>query len=267
MSDDGSIQARITILQNAGMAEAAGERLDLVALAVDLGMREQTVEMFVDQLEAAGLLLSGRDEHGTPMLLAAGRQFLDAQGHVPWEVLHFLPSVVDDLHAREALLVAGVVLVDEFRYQLLNGGGVEHAAELVPPAFAAAVDEALALDLFAAAVALMARLSDGVPAGCVAEEIIAVRLIEQATGRLEGRADEGELTEVQVGAAANELHGVYELFQDDDVLKMFDMVEPADAALAEYDPIHQQLGVADQRVEAWFKPFGGTIPTGYISSD
>ena len=43
MSDDESIQARITILQNAGMAEAAGERLDLVALAVDLGMREQTV--------------------------------------------------------------------------------------------------------------------------------------------------------------------------------------------------------------------------------
>lgn len=222
--------------------------------------------MVVGQLGAAGLLLSGLDERGTPMLLAAGRQFLDARGQVPWEVLHFLPSVVDDPHAREALLFAGVVLVDEFRYQLLNDGGVKHAAELVQPALAAAVDEALALHLFAAAVALMVRLSDAPPAGCVAEEIIAVRLIEQADGRLEGRADEGELIAEQVSAASGELHGVFELIQDDDVLNMFEMVEPARAALAEHDSV-QQLGVADQRVENWFTPFGGTVPTGYISAD
>lgn len=267
MSDDNSVQTRITILQNAGMAEAAGEPLDLAALADGLGVREQTVATLVDQLEAAGLLLSGRDEHGKPVLLAAGRQFLKVGGEVPWEVMHFLPSVVDDLHAREALLFAGSVLVDEFRYQLLNGGHVEHAAELVPPAFAPAVDEALAIDLFAAAVALMARLSAGEPAGCVAEEIIAVRLIEEAAGRLEGRGEGGELSAEQVASAKSELHGVFELFQDDDVLSMFDMVEPADAAVAEHDLVNQQLGVADQRVESWFKPFGGTIPTGYLSDD
>lgn len=158
-------------------------------------MREQTVAMFVDQLEVASLLLSGRDEHGTPLLLATGRQFLNVGGEVPWDVLHFLPSVVDDLHAREALLFAGSVLVDEFRHQLLGATHVEHAAELVPPGFAEAVDEALAVDLFAAAIALLARLSAGEPASCVAEEILAVRLIEEAAGRLESRAASGELTE------------------------------------------------------------------------
>jgi hypothetical protein len=39
----------------------------------------------------------------------------------------------------------------------------------------------------------------------------------------------------------------FELFEDDDVLNMFDMTEPADAALAGHDPINHQLGVADQR--------------------
>ncbi len=60
-----------------------------------------------------------------------------------------------------------------------------------------------------------------------------MRLIEQANLRLSSRADEGEL----------------------------------DAALAEHDPVNQQLGVADQRIENWFKPFAGTVPTGYISVD
>ena len=45
---------------------------------------------------------------------------------------------------------------------------------------------------------------------------------------------------------------------------MFDMVEPADAALAGHDPLNQQLGVADQRVESWFDPFAWTSPTGYL---
>jgi hypothetical protein len=55
-----------------------------------------------------------------------------------------------------------------------------------------------------------------------------------------------------------------ELFEDDDVLRMFDMREPGDAALAGHDPISRQAGVVDQRIESWFKPFGWTIPTGYI---
>jgi hypothetical protein len=82
---------------------------------------------------------------------------------------------------------------------------------LVPPAFAQAVDESLALNLFAASVALMAHLSDGRPASCVAEEIVAVQLIEEARSDLEVS--------------------------------------------------HEKQ---DQRIEAWFKPFGSATPTGYL---
>jgi hypothetical protein len=43
------------------------------------------------------------------------------------------------------------------------------------------------------------------------------------------------------------------------------MREPADAAVAGRAPINVQLGVVDQRMEAWFQPFGWTVPTGYLS--
>ncbi len=265
--DEPTRDPRIALLQAAGVAQAANEPLDLPALASELDMSEQSVGLEIEQLEAAGLMLTDRQGHESPLLLDAGRQFLAAGGEVSWYALHFLPRVIDDLHARQALVHGGVVLVDEFRYQRLNGDPIAHAAELVPPAFAEAVDEALALDLFAAAVALMARLSDGHPAGCVAEEILAVRLIEHATAHLEMRADNGELTEDETSSAVEALRGVFELFEDDDVLNMFDMEEPADAALAGHNPINVRMGVADQRIENWFTPFGGTTATGYLSDD
>jgi hypothetical protein len=265
--DERTRHIRIALLQAAGVAQAANEPLDLPALACELDMSEQSVGLEIEQLEAAGLMLTGQQEHESPLLLDAGRQFLAARGEVSWDVLHFLPRLIDDLHARQALIHGGVVLVDEFRYQHLNGDPIAHAAELVPPAFAEAVGEALALDLFAAAVALMARLSAGHPAGCVAEEILAVRLIEHATVQLEMRADNGEFTEAETSSAVEALRGLFELFEDDDVLDMFDMEEPADAALAGHDPINVQLGVADQRIENWFKPFGATTPTGYLGDE
>ena len=116
---------------------------------------------------------------------------------------------------------------------------------LVPRAFESAVDERVALDIYAAAVALIARLSDGAPAGCLAEEILAARLTEEAEGWLEARRDQGILTiEEETAASA-------ELFEDDDVLDMFDMHEPADAAMAGRDPVNRYLGVVDQRLKAW----------------
>ncbi len=65
-------------------------------------------------------------------------------------------------------------------------------------------------------------------------------------------------------AAQAELQGLFALFQDDDVLKLFEMKEPADAAVSRHDPIDVQLGVVDQRMEAWFRPFGAVAPTGYL---
>jgi len=225
---------------------------------------EVTLRMDLHLLDALGLCMHGLEDGLTPLLLTAGKQFLARRGQVDHDILAFLPRAIDDLNTREALLTAGTVLIDEFRAALLAGRGVEHAQELVPPAFAAAVDERLALDLFAASVALTARLSDGAPAGCVAEEVMSVALMEGARFQLEMREEEGLLDEDDVRTAASELNGLFELFEDDDVLNLFEMSEPADAALAGHDPINQQLGVADQRVQAWFEPFGGTAPTGYL---
>jgi hypothetical protein len=264
MWGDEDRQRHMRVLEAAGMAQASEELLDVAELAREIDTSEPVIRMDIDQLSALGLVLDGREEGLPPTLLKAGRQFLARRGDVDRDVVAFLPRVIDDLNAREALIVAGTFLVDEFRAALLRGDAVEYAQELVPPAFSAAVDEGLAVDLFAACVALTARLSDGAPAGCVAEEIIAVALIEEARAWLGLRREDGTLAEADEHRASDELRGLFELIEDDDVLNMFEMAEPADAALAGHDPINQQAGVADQRVESWFQPFGGTSPTGYL---
>jgi hypothetical protein len=78
------------------------------------------------------------------------------------------------------------------------------------------------------------------------------------------RREEGELDDAEKRATSDELRGLFELFEDDDVLDMFEMAEPADAALAGHDPNNQKLDVADQRVESWLHAFGGTAPTSYL---
>jgi hypothetical protein len=96
----------------------------------------------------------------------------------------------------------------------------------------------------------------------VAEEILAVRLIEDATAWLDMQGDLGELEPDDVKAATDELRSI---FEDDHVLDLFDMKEPADAALSGHSDISRQLGIVDQRVEAWFRPFGGIPATGHLS--
>jgi hypothetical protein len=168
------------------------------------------------------------------------------------------------LTAREALITAGTTLIDTFRAELLDGRGVTYAQEIVPPAFAKAVDDALALNLFAASVALIVRLCDGHPAGCLAEEIVAVSLIEEAKTWLEIQTDLGHIIPREQEAASNEIGMLFDLFGDDDVLDLFAMAEPGDAALAGHTELNQQLGVVDQRVEAWFKPFSGVTDSGHL---
>jgi hypothetical protein len=255
---------RVRLLEAVGMAQAAQEPLEVLELARAHEVSDTTIRIDLDELSALGLILDGLEEGLPPILLKSGRQFLAGRPAVHRDVLRFLPRVVDDLNARQALLSAGTILVDEFRAAFLDGDPVEHARALMPPAFASAVDERVALDLYSAATALLARLSDGAAAGCVAEEIVAVSLIEEARTWLELRCDDGLLNADEERAAADELSGLFELFQDDDVLEMFAMKEPADAAMAGHDPINQQLGVVDQRLDAWFDAFGWTAPTGYL---
>ena len=246
------------------MAEAGKVSLDLSRLADELQRSVDDVRAQVEQLEAWGLLLVGPENELPPMLLDAGRQYLRARGAVDRDVLSFMPATLDDLNARRAVLDAGARLVDEFAYQVARGRAIEHAQELVPRAFADSVTAQLAVDLFAAAVALIARLSINSPAACVAEEIVAVRLIEEAQGSLDLAYDAGELEGDAAAKAAAELDSLFELFEDDDVMRLFEMREPADAAVGRHDPISRQMGVADQRVEAWFEPFWGLPATGHL---
>jgi hypothetical protein len=259
-----TLEPLIRLLQLAGVAQAAGEPLNIENLAGELQASARVVADAIERLQDFGLAFMGIDEGLPPILRNAGSQYLAQEGLVRPEVLRFLPTVIDDLFAREALMHAGTTLVDEFRYELLGGTGVDHARSLVPRAFAPTVDERLALDLFAATVALMIRLTDGRTAGCVAEEIMAVGLLEEARGRLEARSERGEITKSETATASNELDGIFELFEDDDVLDMFEMREPSDAVMAQHDPIKHELGVVDQRIENWFAPFGWTIGTGYL---
>lgn len=62
--------------------------------------------------------------------------------------------------------------------------------------------------------------------------------------------EESETDEQSIQA----LQGVFEICQDDDVLDLYDMEEPADAAVHGHDQISRQMGKADMRAEAWFDP-------------
>jgi hypothetical protein len=259
---------RVAPVRNAvGMAAARDVPLDVEQVAQDLEESAARLTMLLEELDQRGLILLAPDNEPefSALLTRAGSQYLAKKGQVPSEVLAFLPKVVDDLHAREALIHGGTVMVDEFRQQLLEEGrAVDHAAGVVPPAFASAVDEGVALDLFAAAIALIARLSSGRPAGCLAEEIMAVELIGNAEVWFDMESDKGALDAEEAKHGVDALRGIFELFEDDDVLDLFTMEEPADAALAGHSRINRQAGVVDQRFEAWFRPFGGVAATGHL---
>lgn len=235
--DDPDTRRMTLLLQAVGMAEAADEPIDREALAGQLEGGALTVRLELEQLDHKGLIwLDVDDIDDMVRLRDSGRQWLATKREWSQDILFFLPLYIDDLYAREALIVAGTVMVDEFRYQLLHhGGAVDYVRTwVVPHAFEQAVDESLALNLYSAAVALMARLSDEEPAGCVAEEIMAVHLINEAASLLESAAiDEGgpltAITAEEATRATGELNGIFELFEDDDVKALFDMKEPADA--------------------------------------
>jgi hypothetical protein len=116
-----------SLLRAVGMAEAADEPVDLDSLADELSTSVETIRFELDQLQGMGLIsLMGEEE--PRRLQHAGSQWLARKGEWSHDVLHFLPAYIDDLYAREALIHGGVVLVDEYRHQLLKGRGVEHPA-------------------------------------------------------------------------------------------------------------------------------------------
>lgn len=252
------------ILRAVERVVAEDQPLHPIGLAGRLGRELEDVLETLEQLEARGLILRGEDDYEhVPLFFHAGAQYLQAAGDVADEDVEFLARVVDDLHARAALRVAGTILVDQFRDAAIAGQSIEHARQLVPPAFAPGIDASLATNLFAAAVALATRLALGEPAGCLAEEILAVELVDIAATHLEMRQATSTLSESDAEGAQDALRGLFNLFEDDDVLDLFDMAEPADAAVAGHNWINQQMGKVDQRLENWFRPYSWTSETGY----
>jgi hypothetical protein len=123
------------VLQAVGVAQAADEVIDIARLCEELDLPEGALDERLRVLEGWGLILAGLKEGLTPILRDAGRQYLELRGSVDPAVLRFLPFVIDDLHARRALLDAGTIVVDEFRAAVLDGRAVVHAQDLVPEAF------------------------------------------------------------------------------------------------------------------------------------
>jgi hypothetical protein len=259
------------VLVAVGMAEATGQPLDRATLA-ELAAESSTTTFAIDWAcgfaHAAGLVhLEAAYKDGVPRLMNAGRQYLARRGEVDPAALTFLPCTIDDLVARRALLHGGRLLVDEFRHALLAGRAVSHAASLVPDAFGCAVTDRIALDLFAAAVALMARLEAEQPAACVAEELLAIELITYADSWLEVDIEHGTITPAEASAARVALPGLFGLFVDGEVIRMTEMREPADAVVAHMDRLAARLNVADHGIERWFRPFAGSLATGYLVAE
>lgn len=255
----------VPLLRGIRLIELAGERIDEDELAQSLSSTPFVIDKEIALLERWGLLYGNRLEKEPPFILRAGHQYIERDGEVEEDLLQFLPIAIDDLNTRKALLEAGTALIDQFVEAAATDDMIEYARSLVPEAFEQVVDDQLALKLFAAAVALVARLASNEPAGCLAEEIVAVELLNEAEAVLEDQTELGQTTPDEEQAARRELAGLFEFFQDDDVLAMFDMKEPADAAVALHAAVNQQMGVADQRVEAWFNAFGGVAVTGHLA--
>lgn len=97
----------------------------------------------------------------------------------------------------------------------------------------------------------------------VAEEaLVPVELIGIARDRLGDGVRSGTLDEEDAALAVRELSALFDVFGDKDVLDLFRMREPPDAALAFHSSADRGLGIADQRPASWMLPFGGYAATG-----
>jgi hypothetical protein len=263
----------IALLRDLIKFEEQDQVLDVASL-VDR-YPDQPVEEALRRLESYGLYSDGTDGGLPPLVFPAGRQFIEREAEVERELLVFLPHYISDLNTREALICGGQILIDEFAAAIAADGGVDYAQQLVPLSYEPGIDKRMALRLYAAASALLARLSTEEPAGCLAEEVIALSLISEAHAWLEMQGDLGELDEDEVvlGRAATE--DLFELFQDDDVRFLFGSEQGLDAEgrkeldLGAVPAVIEQDGgaavaSAKKAINEWFEPLWGGPGTGHL---
>jgi len=96
-----------------GLDQDAGGALDLAGVGAELSVSDDEVRGRIERAEACGLVLSASGEGGPPLLLDAGRQYLELRGEVEAAVLAFLAGYIDDLHARASRLRAGTLFQDD----------------------------------------------------------------------------------------------------------------------------------------------------------
>jgi hypothetical protein len=236
------------LLALVGMAEATDRRLELEEIGHELKLSLGVVQARLLELEEAGLI---RSMTGTaPRLVTAGRQYLRRRGEVEPELLGFLPKLIEDLEARRALLEAGAELVDEFRLAVHCRSEAVYVRQLLPACSAERLDRGLAINLFAAAISLLSRLSCAARPACLAEEMIALALLEQARIKLEAELVAGVLDSEQCLDAQRSLSSLFDLFEDDQALRLWSP-EGLDQT-ARTDPA------------SWFEPYSQVPRTGYL---
>ncbi len=205
-----------------------------------------------------GLARESEDEEHPFELSKVGEQYLSSGGLVGADVLKFAASVFDDLNTRRAVLVAGARLFDDLSDAMALGQGQEVFASLLPPNSDVVVDGNLQARLLASLSAFLVRLEFSQPAGCLAEEVLAVNLIAEAEEVLDSWVGP-EFTEESRDEAVAELEEIFTLFDDSDVTLLF--VEQLDNAGNAVSPprTYESLGI-----DEWFDVFYSTPVTGHV---
>lgn len=251
------IESRELLVSVLVWVEEGSANLSPEGMAAKFGSASHRLHDAIQRLESWRLAYIDGDR---PVLTRAGAQFLERHGMVTQDCLRFAVCV-DDLDAREALRQAGQLLVGELHAASVDGQLVECVRDLVPPAFEPVVDASFAALFYAAAAALVARVAANAMVACVAEEILVVRLLELAQGALE---DQLGSTGDRFNEANDALEDLFDLCGDKDILFLFGMKEPGDAAVAEHSTLNNVMGIVDQRPGAWFTPFGWSVASGHL---
>lgn len=234
------------------VAEDRGAALRVSAALADAALAEADIDA-----GPVSLAISAIDEHGEPDAehglepsASDGNAFVIVE---PDE--HYARGwCVDDPLAQGALKRAAMQVLeelDEALHEVQHGtqvGDTDFVQDYLPAGFIPAYDERF-LECFRICLVLVGYKLAQEPAirpGCLAEEL-ALEVIRRLAADLLEDSDTDE-------PSIHALRGVFEICEDDDVLDLYDMAEPADAAVHGHNEITRQMGKADMRVEAWFDP-------------
>ena len=166
--------------------------------------------------------------------------------------------LIDDPLAQGALKHGSITILDRLAEALAEVMG-PHPDQgdfgplgIFPAAIRPALTPLLVEKVQAAAVIVgwkLAQPGKPIRPGCVAEELALELIRQEAIAVLE-----------VIGAPQESIEAtrkVYDVCEDDDILGLFKMNDPAEVAAAISDPANSALAKADMRIPEWFMPFYG----------